>query len=539
MASGPDLFVVCRSCGREVSPYITECPYCGKRLRKRAPKLERGGTPKPPKAPRKRPSLGRLKPGEMPGIRGERRPYATIVLVLAAIVVTILFNAGVFFLDDLALGAGVTDEWWRTVTTLFVYTQNGYEVAVLAAVFLFGWLLERRHGPWAPLLVFFAGGAGGMALAIVAGDADLRARRQRRRARAAVRLGRARPARPPPRRGGRLGHARRARDRRRAGAAAARRRGGERASRASAARVIGLLLGLPLARHARALDDATIDARARPARRRPTTQPSTSPARSGATAASSPPEVIASQTSRRRGSATPSAKRREASPRRRGCGASRRPRRARRRAARARRRSRARRRRRSRPRARSPRRARATWPSRPKPVTSVSALAPAARACSAAPALSVAHHRDRALHERRVREPALERGRHRAGAERLGQHERVAVAAAGVGEHGARVDDAGHREPVLGLGVVDRVPADDRGAGRGDGVGAAAQDLAQHLRPERLEREGDEVQRRHRPAAHRVDVRERVGGGDPPERVRVVDDRREEVGGLHDRDAPR
>src|SRR3954467_11639155 len=173
MASGPDLFVVCRSCGREVSPYITECPYCGNRLRKRAPKLERGGTPKPPKPPRRRPSLGRLKPGEMPGIRGERRPYATILLVLAAIVVTILFNAGVFSLADLGLGAGVTDEYWRTVTTLFVYIQNAYEVVVLAAVFLFGWLLERRHGGWATLLVFLLAGAGGMFAAIAAGDADL------------------------------------------------------------------------------------------------------------------------------------------------------------------------------------------------------------------------------------------------------------------------------------------------------------------------------------------------------------------------------
>ncbi|MGH2969289.1 MAG: rhomboid family intramembrane serine protease [Solirubrobacteraceae bacterium] len=173
MASGPDLFVVCRSCGREVSPYITECPYCGSRLRKRAPKLERGGTPKPPKAPRKRPSLGRLRPGEIPGIRAERRPYGTILLVLAAIVVTILLNAGLFFLGDIALGSGVTDEYWRTVTTLFVYSQNAYEIVVLAAVFLFGWLLERRHGPWAPLLVFLAGGAGGMLIAIAGGDADL------------------------------------------------------------------------------------------------------------------------------------------------------------------------------------------------------------------------------------------------------------------------------------------------------------------------------------------------------------------------------
>ena len=54
MASSPELFVVCKNCRSQVSPYITECPYCGQRLRKRAPKLERGGTPKPPKAPRRR-----------------------------------------------------------------------------------------------------------------------------------------------------------------------------------------------------------------------------------------------------------------------------------------------------------------------------------------------------------------------------------------------------------------------------------------------------------------------------------------------------
>jgi membrane associated rhomboid family serine protease len=173
MASGPDLFVVCRSCGREVSPYITECPYCGNRLRKRAPKLERGGTPKPPKQPRRRPSLGRLKPGEIPGIRAERRPYGTLLLVLTAIVMTILLNTGVIFLGDVALGAGVTDEYWRTVTTLFVYTHNAYEIVTLAAVFLFGWLLERRHGPLVPILVFLIGGAGGMFAAIAAGDADL------------------------------------------------------------------------------------------------------------------------------------------------------------------------------------------------------------------------------------------------------------------------------------------------------------------------------------------------------------------------------
>ena len=32
---------------------------------------------------------------------------------------------------------------------------------------LFGWLLERRHGWWAPLLVFFVAGAGGAYVAVV------------------------------------------------------------------------------------------------------------------------------------------------------------------------------------------------------------------------------------------------------------------------------------------------------------------------------------------------------------------------------------
>jgi membrane associated rhomboid family serine protease len=169
MASGPDLFVVCKKCGSEVSPYITECPYCGTRLRKRAPKLERGGVPKAEKAKRTRPRLGRLRPGEIPGIRGDRRPYITITLVLAAVIVTLGARAGLWDVSRLILGGPLGDEYWRTVTTLFVYTKTGYEVVALGAIFLFGWLLERRHGSWAPLLVFLVGGTLGM-LAVVALD---------------------------------------------------------------------------------------------------------------------------------------------------------------------------------------------------------------------------------------------------------------------------------------------------------------------------------------------------------------------------------
>jgi len=179
MASGPDLFVVCKSCGSEVSPYITECPYCGTRLRKRAPKLERGGTPKSPR--RSRPRLAPLRSGEIPGIRADRRPYVTIALILASIVVTLIGHIGINLLADeqvglglatleewgkLALGDSLDGEWWRVITTQFVYDSTGYEVATLGAIAIFGTLLERRHGWWAPLLLFVVGGGAGMALVV-------------------------------------------------------------------------------------------------------------------------------------------------------------------------------------------------------------------------------------------------------------------------------------------------------------------------------------------------------------------------------------
>jgi membrane associated rhomboid family serine protease len=173
MASGPDLFVVCKKCGSEVSPYITECPYCGTRLRKRAPKIERGGVGREPKVPRRRRTLSRLKPGEIPGIRAERRPYATIAIVLASIIATFGSRAGFWDVSNLLLWSDKTDEYYRTVTTLFFYGHTGYEVVALGAIFLFGWLLERRHGPWAPLLVFIVGGAAGNFLAIAGDDVGI------------------------------------------------------------------------------------------------------------------------------------------------------------------------------------------------------------------------------------------------------------------------------------------------------------------------------------------------------------------------------
>jgi membrane associated rhomboid family serine protease len=175
-SGGPDLFVICKSCGSEVSPYITECPYCGSRLRKRAPKLDREGRLSERERRRVRrlkpptPSLGPLRRGEMPGVRSDGRPYATIALVLASIVLLVLVEADVLQLIDITLFGPPDGEWWRVGTAAFAYDGNGHAFVVLFAIALFGWLIERRHGPLAVVLLFLAGGAGG--LAAVAATAD-------------------------------------------------------------------------------------------------------------------------------------------------------------------------------------------------------------------------------------------------------------------------------------------------------------------------------------------------------------------------------
>ncbi len=164
---GQDLFVICKSCGSEVSPYITECPYCGNRLRKRAPKLDRDQRPAEKRSRRNRsapPLLSRLRPGEMPGIRADRRPYATLALVLLGLVGTVVWRTGLGGLgSDLLLIGKPGAHWWRLFTESLIYDNTGYAFVTLGAIALYGWLLERRHGPLVPIALFLLGGVGGLA----------------------------------------------------------------------------------------------------------------------------------------------------------------------------------------------------------------------------------------------------------------------------------------------------------------------------------------------------------------------------------------
>jgi membrane associated rhomboid family serine protease len=164
--SEADLFVVCKNCGSEVSPYVTECPYCGQRVRKRAPKLDRD-EPEPLAQRRRRgPTLPRLRPDEIPGIAPETTPYATIVLIAAALLTTLAWVAGLTLYDVGAIEGSIGDQYWRLPASAFVHANAGSLFVTLLATGIFGMHVERRFGRVAVVAVFILCAAAGAALTV-------------------------------------------------------------------------------------------------------------------------------------------------------------------------------------------------------------------------------------------------------------------------------------------------------------------------------------------------------------------------------------
>ncbi len=76
--------------------------------------------------------------------------------------------------------------------------------------------------------------------------------------------------------------------------------------------------------------------------------------------------------------------------------------------------------------------------------------------------------------------------------------------------------------------------AGDGNAGRATHRRAAFKNAADDFRRQFIDGHADYRQGQYRRAAHRVDVGQRIGRGDAPEVMRVVDHRREEIGGRDD-----
>jgi membrane associated rhomboid family serine protease len=177
MTSGADLFVVCKQCGSEVSPYITECPYCGNRLRRRAPKLPPANTGKRSLRGRARsllaPGAGPVPSGTMTRARTRHqtsrwaadRPYATIALVAASTLMWVIVHAEPSVYLHAAILGPLQGDWWKLFTNEFAYVDGIYAFVAILTVAIFGWLLESRHGPVAVLALFFGASAAGALVA--------------------------------------------------------------------------------------------------------------------------------------------------------------------------------------------------------------------------------------------------------------------------------------------------------------------------------------------------------------------------------------
>lgn len=221
MAGQAELFTVCSSCGQQVSTFVTECPYCGTRLQKRAPRLDRKDgdleallrlpSHEPDRTLQDRPASpgdddnvvplkrGRrtLKPKSKakakatPGAKTRRtgsgggglratlrRPakkratssyategkaYATLAIILISLIglpVQQLLNGTDLLLVD---GSPV----WRAITASLLFTNTWNAVAVLTTFGVFGWLWERRAGAVGSVVVvvaFLVAGVGGLLL---------------------------------------------------------------------------------------------------------------------------------------------------------------------------------------------------------------------------------------------------------------------------------------------------------------------------------------------------------------------------------------
>jgi membrane associated rhomboid family serine protease len=159
--SETELSVICKNCGSEVSPYVTECPYCGTRLRKRAPKLERRGDALEAQRPHRR--RLRLPRRAKSGAPRPFRPYVTLAVILCSAILLLIQKASGNSLSTFGgLITPVEGEWWRLFTAPFAYVDVGYLFVVAVGLAIFSTAVERRLGSVPTAVLLLACGVLGM-----------------------------------------------------------------------------------------------------------------------------------------------------------------------------------------------------------------------------------------------------------------------------------------------------------------------------------------------------------------------------------------
>ena len=117
-------------------------------------------------------------------------------------------------------------------------------------------------------------------------------------------------------------------------------------------------------------------------------------------------------------------------------------------------------------------------------------------------------------------------------ADGLGKQQHVSGLCAGVGQHLVGVNEAGDGQTVLGFRIQNAVAAGDDGSCLIGLVIAPPQQVVNRLFGH-VFRHAQQVQGQLRFAAHGVNVRQGVGGGNLPEKIGIVGNGGEEVHRLH------
>jgi membrane-associated PAP2 superfamily phosphatase len=89
-----------------------------------------------------------------------------MLLVAVGCVAWIVWHAKPDVYEHMALIGPLSGDWWKLFASAFVYTDGVVAFVVLLAVALFGWLLERRHGPAVVLALFLGASAAGALVAL-------------------------------------------------------------------------------------------------------------------------------------------------------------------------------------------------------------------------------------------------------------------------------------------------------------------------------------------------------------------------------------